>query len=151
MFSTVPNRLRALRELRSVSDALWLAYIGAVAAIVPLLVRLPVQRWAGLITHPPRSRPASGAEAERLERLVGLAPRIAGPLVRPGCLTRGLTLFWFLRRAGFEVELHFGLDPDDPVSVEGHCWLALDGDPFLEKVDPRPRFAEIYRLPLVAQ
>jgi hypothetical protein len=68
--------------------------------------------------------------------------------VRTGCLTRGITLFWFLRRAGVDVELTFGVDPV-ALDGEGHCWLTLDGEPFLEKVDPRARFTETYRLPLV--
>jgi hypothetical protein len=72
--------------------------------------------------------------------------------VRTGCLTRGVTLFWFLRRTGLDVELRFGLEVDEHgASKDGHCWLALDGEPFLEKVDPRPRFAELYRLPLEVQ
>lgn len=79
-----------------------------------------------------------------------LAPRIGRPLVRSGCLTRGVTLYWFLRRAGLEVELRFGLDPDDAGDLtDGHCWLTLDGEPYLEPRDPRPRFTEVYRLPLL--
>jgi hypothetical protein len=81
---------------------------------------------------------------------VQLAPRVGSPLVRTGCLTRGVTLFWFLRRAGLNVELRFGLNIADLGEPGGHCWLALHGEPFLEKVDPRLRFAELYRLPLQA-
>jgi hypothetical protein len=78
-----------------------------------------------------------------------LAPRIGRPLVGSGCLTRGLTLYWFLRRAGLDVELRFGLDPaHDGDLTDGHCWLTLDGAPYLEPRDPRPRFTELYRLPL---
>jgi hypothetical protein len=61
-----------------------------------------------------------------------------------------VTLFWFLRRAGLDVELVFGLDPAMGEAADGHCWLALAGEPFLEKVDPRSRFTEVYRLPLGA-
>jgi hypothetical protein len=92
---------------------------------------------------------ATRADIERLDRLTALAPRIAYPLVRTGCLTRGVTLFWFLRRAGLDVELRFGLDTGDIEAPDGHCWIALDGEPFLEKTDPRPRFVELYRLPRV--
>ncbi len=126
------------------------ARVGAFAAAVPLLMRLPLPRVAGLLTHAPRRPPPSAAEVERLERLIALAPRVARPLVRPGCLTRGVTLFWYLRRAGLDVELRFGLEPAHDSDTDGHCWLALDGEPFLEKRDPRPRFTELYRLPLPA-
>jgi hypothetical protein len=152
------DRLRALRQLRGGRDAVMLLRVGSFAATVPLLMRLPLPRLAAFLARPPRPSglrrpPPSEGEIERLERVISLAPRIAHPLVRHGCLTRGVTLFWFLRRAGVDVELRFGLDPDDPdapEAVDGHCWLALDGEPFLERRDPRPRFAELYRLPLRA-
>jgi Transglutaminase-like superfamily len=115
-------------------------------------MRLPLPHVAALLTRAPRQRSSrrgpSASEIERLDRLVAIAPRVAGPLVRTGCLTRGVTLFWFLRRAGLDVELRFGLDPRDAAASDGHCWLSVDGEPFLEKRDPRPRFAELYRLPL---
>ncbi len=128
--------------------------VAAFAVTVPLLMRLPLPRVAALLTRAPRRRggpdvrDGAAAEVERLDRLIALAPRVARPLVRSGCLTRSVTLFWFLRRAGLNVELSFGIDPGDEQTTDGHCWLVLDEEPFLEKVDPRPRFAEVYRLPL---
>jgi hypothetical protein len=148
LFSTVPNRARALSELRGARELLLFGYLTSFAACVPTLMRLPLPRVAALLTRPPRMRAARTADVERLDRLIALAPRVARPFVRTGCLTRGVTLFWFLRRAGLDVELRFGIDPADAGATDGHCWLSLDGEPFLEKVDPRPRFAEIYRLPL---
>lgn len=148
MFSTLPRRTRALSELRSAREVVELATLSAFASTVPLLMRLPLPRLAALLTRAPRRRSPRAGEVERLERLIALAPRVAAPLVRPGCMTRGVTLFWFLRRAGLDVELRFGLDPGDEQPTDGHCWLTLDGEPFLEKRDPRPRFAETYRLPL---
>jgi hypothetical protein len=149
LFSSLPSRLRALGELRDGREVLMFAGISAFGAAVPLLTRLPLPRLAALVTSvPPRRRPPSAGEVERLERLVALAPRVGRPLVRGGCLTRGMTLFWFLRRAGLNVELRFGLDPAPSEDTDGHCWLTLDGEPFLEKQDPRPRFTETYRLPL---
>lgn len=154
MFVTLRSRAGALRELRGPADAWLLVRVCAFGAAVPLLMRLPLPRLAVLLTRAPRRRPPqrrpSPSEIDRLERLVAIGPRVAGPLVRPGCLTRGVTLFWFLRRAGLEVELRFGLDPRDAADTDGHCWLSVDGEPFLEKRDPRPRFAELYRLPLAA-
>lgn len=122
--------------------------VGAFAAAVPVLMRLPLPRVAALISRPTRRSPPSATEVERLERVTALAPRVAGPVVRRGCLTRGVTLFWFLRRAGLDIELRFGIDPADGEDTDGHCWLSLDGEPFLERSDPRPRFVELYRLPL---
>jgi hypothetical protein len=130
-------------------DWLVLMRIAPFAALVPALMRLPLPRLAALVTRPPHSRRPMAAEIERLERVMTLAPRISRPLVRSGCLTRGLTLYWFLRRAGLDVELRFGLDPNDGGDpTDGHCWLTLSGEPYLEPRDPRLRFSEIYRLPL---
>jgi Transglutaminase-like superfamily len=140
------DRLAALRELRDLRELALIARIVPFAATVPLLMRLPLPRVAALVVRSPRSS-APPADIERLAALVALAPRVAHPLVRTGCLTRGVTLFWLLRRRGYDVELRFGVDPG---AADGHCWLALGGEPFLERVDPRPRFAELYRLPLPA-
>jgi len=151
--TSVRDRAYALTLLRGPRDWLVLAQIGAFASAVPALMRLPLPRLAALITSPPHSRSPSPAEIERLDRVMTLAPRIGRPLVRSGCLTRGVTLYWFLRRAGLDVELRFGLDPNggEPADLsDGHCWLTLDGEPYLERRDPRPRFTELYRLPLAA-
>lgn len=113
-------------------------------------MRLPLPRLARLVTRPPGAHLPAPGELERIDRLVTLAPRLVHPIVRTGCLTRGLTLYWFLRRSGFDAELRFGIDPSGAESTDGHCWVALDGEPILERRDPRPRFAETYRLPLTA-
>jgi len=139
-------RLRGFGQLRGPGELWLLARVSAFGALVPLLMRLPLPRLARLVTRPVAFPAPSAAEVERLERLVALAPRLARPLVRTGCLTRGVTLFWFLRRAGLDVELRFGIDPAGV--ADGHCWLTLDGEPFLERRDPRPHFTETYRLPL---
>ena len=57
-----------------------------------------------------------------------------------------MTLFYFLRRAGADVELVFGMGKhgDD---YAGHCWLVKDGEPFLEQKDPRQKFATMYAIP----
>jgi hypothetical protein len=144
------HRLRVFRDLHGVTELLLLLRLGAFAATVPCLMRLPLTRLSTLLTRPAGSRHPTASEIERLDRLVSLAPRLAHPLVRSGCLTRGVTLFWFLRRAGLDVELAFGLDAGQDRAVDGHCWLTLGGEPFLEKRDPRSQFAELYRLPLRA-
>jgi hypothetical protein len=146
----MPRRLLALREVRGAGEALLFARVLVFAAAVPTLMRLPLPRLAALLTRRPRRPPASAAEIERLERLTALAPRVGHPLVRSGCLTRGVTLFWFLRRAGLDVQLNFGLDSDGSHPPDGHCWLSIRDEPFLEKRDPRPYFTEQYRWPVPA-
>ena len=67
------------------------------------------------------------------------------PFVRPGCLTRGVTLYYALRRAGDDVSLCFGVGTDEG-EVAGHCWLDKAGEPLLERVDPLSKFTEVVRL-----
>jgi hypothetical protein len=66
--------------------------------------------------------------------------------IRRKCLTRGLTLYYFLRRIGFDVVLCFGMGIING-EFAGHCWLIKDGEPFMETKDPRPVFAVIYSIP----
>lgn len=134
-----PRRHRGLRE------TLLLLRIYAFAAVVPALLRLKLSRLSWLLE--PRHVPAVPDEA-RAKAVVDAATRVlesGRPFVRPGCLTRGLTLFYFLRRTGMDVSLEFGIGQVEGEPT-GHCWLVKDGEPFLEKEDPRPLFTEVCRL-----
>jgi hypothetical protein len=91
-------------------------------------------------------RSGSRAEIDDIVTAVDLAMRVGRPLVRPGCLTRGITLYRTLRSAGVDVTLCFGVGkPED--GFIGHCWLTKDGTPFLEARDPRTLYRETYRIP----
>ena len=142
--SRLANRLAPVRRLGSPADALLFGRIVLFAAAVPLLVRLPLPRLHALIE--PRS-PARRPEPARVRKIVAYvddAVRLGWPIVRRGCLTRGLTRYHFLRRAGLDVALCFGAGAPQG-EFAGHCWLVLDGEPFLEDRDPRPVIAELYR------
>jgi hypothetical protein len=81
--------------------------------------------------------------AERIIRHTDFVCRKGRRLIARLCLTRGLTLFYFLRRAGVNATLVFGAGTvrDD---FAGHCWLVRNGEPYLERVDPRILFTPIY-------
>lgn len=124
---------------------LLLLRIYLVAVAVPLLLRLRLTR-VSLLFEPRRPRSRVDDEREReLIRAVEWVMKSGWPLVRPGCLTRGFTLLYFLRRAGVEVELFFGVGKLDG-RAEAHCWLVRDGEPYLESTDPRLSFTEVCRL-----
>lgn len=113
---------------------------------VPFLLRRGPERMAKLLEPSPPPPPAADpAAAEALARRIDRWLRAGWPLVRRGCLTRGITRYWFLRRAGFEVSLRFGVGEVNG-AFEGHCWLVRDGRPFLEKQDPRPIYTEMWRV-----
>jgi hypothetical protein len=114
------------------------------ATAVPLLLRLKLSRLQPLLE--PKALPLT-PEPARVQKIVSLVDavlQIGKPLVRPGCLTRGVTLYYFLSRSGLEVTLCFGMGTVRDEFV-GHCWLSRDGEPFLEETDPRPRFTEVHR------
>ena len=90
---------------------------------------------------PPPAPEEVAALVRRIDRLI----RSGRPLVRSGCLTRGLTLYRFLRRAGADVSLRFGAGSMDG-GFAAHCWLVYQGEPLMEKKDPREDFVETWRI-----
>ena len=48
------------------------------------------------------------------------------------CLRRSLLRYYFLRRAGLPLVIHFG-DRRLGEDIAGHAWLTLDGQPYHEK------------------
>jgi len=117
------------------------------AAAVPLLLRfrklpnLPgLLEPRGAIPPPPDPEAVAGL-VRRIDSLL----HAGRPLVRSGCLVRGLTLYHFLRRTGAPVSLHFGMGEMNG-SMAGHCWLVYLGEPLAEPRDPRPLFSETWRI-----
>ncbi len=84
--------------------------------------------------------------------LAGCVDRVTrwGHGLTGGCLVRGMTLYYFLRRMSYDVTLQFGVG-EVSGRIQGHCWLLLDGEPFLEKCDPRDLFGEIYHIPVTGR
>jgi transglutaminase superfamily protein len=147
--SSLPSSSSTAGSVPSVSQIAFQTRVAVVAALVPLLVRLPLPRLARLLE--PRRRPERTAAelsdlANRVDKALLRAPRV----VRRGCLTRGVTLYYFLRRAGADVSLAFGMSKNGEPFV-GHCWLVEAGEPFLERKDPREKFTEVYRIPYGAR
>jgi hypothetical protein len=138
--------VRRLSEIRTPADALLVAQILVIAALIPLLMRLPLERVRDVL-DPRGVLPRPDAIRERhVLALVSLVLDFGRPVLRPTCLTRGITRYYALRRAGVEVALAFGLGQATGDTVDGHCWLVRDGAPFLETRDPRRLFTEMYRI-----
>jgi hypothetical protein len=151
-WASLRRRLAGLRELRRPGQWWLFARVFCFAAAVPLLFSLKfgvITRWLERRTRVSSKSAVDLAKVEPIIRCVELARVIGGPLVCPRCLTRGVTLYFFLRRAGLPVSLCFGdaMKKGDIVQMVGHCWLVKDGEPFLENNDPRPQFRLVYSLP----
>jgi hypothetical protein len=129
---------------RSIPDVFLFFQVLFFAAAVPFLLRLKLARVKALL----EPRIPSSAERNRVSQIteyVEMSIRKGRPLVRPGCLTRGVTRYYFFRRDGMDVSLCFGIGQVKKEFV-GHCWLVKDGVPFMEARDPRPLYAEMYRI-----
>lgn len=125
----------------------------AFALTVPLQVRLSWPRLDSLLERrfagEGRTVSLMPTDWDRV-RCIQSALVFGSPFVRTSCLTRGMTLYYFLRRAGIAVTLCFGIRRrGGELTVErGHCWLELEGAPILETADPLAGFLPICRLPL---
>jgi hypothetical protein len=131
--------------MRYISNAVLFLRIFAFAAAVPYLLRLKLSRVGGVLEPGGNSVAVQEDSVRKITAYIETAIRRGKPLVRRGCLTRGLTRYYFLRRAGMDVALCFGMGRLDK-GFMGHCWLVKDGKPFLETEDPGPRYAEMYRI-----
>lgn len=134
------------RSIGAPSDLAVAVATAAVGVSVPVLLRLDLARLERLLRLR-RARPAPPPERiEHLVRLIDGTRSRARPMLRPGCLTRGLTRWAVLGWAGVPVDLVFGFGRPGTGPAAGHCWLERDGQPFLEPTDPRPVFTETFRM-----
>jgi hypothetical protein len=144
-WSPLARRLAVVRDVHRRGDTVLFAHSFCVALATPLLLRLSLPRLDALLewtaARSPRARRSPDAVAATVLDML----QAGRPIVRRGCLTRGLTLYYFLRRAGVDVILTFGMGRvSGGDGFDGHCWLVLDGEPYLEPRDPRPDFAAMY-------
>src|SRR5258706_4950809 len=105
-----PDRARAISRLDGPLDLLLIFRILVYAAALPMLTRIKLTSW---------TRFAGGRHVERLgvrpeaeQKTIDYVEAVLiafRPMVRPGCLVRGLTLYHFLRQAGVDVSLTFGV------------------------------------------
>jgi hypothetical protein len=145
-WSNVIRRLSVARELAGRGDPLLTLHIILFAAAVPALLRLKIARLQSLLERAGIATAANPARVQKVISRVESVLQLGGPLYRRKCLSRGLTLFYFLRKEGVDVTLCFGMGKVAG-EFEGHCWLVKDGEPFLEAEDPRSFFTAIHSIP----
>lgn len=133
--------------MTTVSKAFLFSRVFLFAALVPVLMRFRIAQVAAVL-EPGRKKGVVDPElTKRILAYIETAIRRGRPLIRPGCLTRGLTRYYFLRRAGLDVSLHFGMGGvGKEKEFVGHCWLVKAGEPYLEWQDPRPLYVEMYHV-----
>lgn len=76
----------------------------------------------------------TGRTQESMEQVVYYVDRWLAMfpyLPKGSCFPRALALYWFARRGGIPVQFRCGVMKIDQ-RLEGHAWLMLDGQDFLE-------------------
>ena len=111
----------------------------AVALASPLIARLPPRRLERVL----RIADGGGAPDTAAPAAAERALALTGRVIRHTCYTRGITRYLLLRHGRSGLSLVFGLDA---LSREGHCWLLLDGRPYLEGDGPHPRFVPVWHV-----
>lgn len=144
-FYWMHRRIEILTRLHGPQEWSTFAQALALGLLIPLLLRLQLPTLVGWLegrsaAKEPTSRP------ERIGQVVLWALEFGRPLVRSGCLVRGLSLYGLLRRRGHMVSLCFGMAPWRQ-GFTGHCWLTLQGQPFLEPEGAGPEFRPVLRFP----
>jgi hypothetical protein len=140
-----------LSRLDGSLDLLLVARILIYAVAVPVLTRSKPASWERFAGGGREALPAlrPGAEQKTVDHVDAVLTAFR-PVVRPGCLVRGLTLYHFLRGVGVDVSLSFGVGRAGG-SFTGHCWLVKDGRPFREPDRPDHVYTETFRLPMVGK
>lgn len=140
----------ALRRVDWRQDGWLFLRMATLATLTPLLMRGRLDRVSRWLTVTPTTLPpapwSQEVELARRLRCMAVLMAVGRPLLQPRCLTRGVTLYYFLRRSGLPVELHFGVQQRN-TSFTGHCWLVLAGQPFAEPGDPTVAYTTVYKLP----
>ncbi|MCI0398579.1 MAG: lasso peptide biosynthesis B2 protein [Chloroflexi bacterium] len=118
-----PGRRALLQEMR------------AFVRQLPDRMRVPLPEvMAQLTAEDSPARPEK--EQERVIRdLADLATLLERRSPLGVCLRRSLTRYYFLRRAGLPVAVHFGarfVDGKPDRAITGHAWLTLDGKAYYE-------------------
>ena len=107
-------------------------HVWLLATLIPLLEKFIPLKWLlRLLTPPSRFKPYAGTSPEEISRLV--AHRLCEPrnMRRRACLRQGLTLFHFLKLAGWPAVLRIGVfSPGlDNRRMHAHCWVTLNDVP----------------------
>ncbi len=101
----------------------------ALARELPGRLDQPLPAALQLLTPPAAPQPLDPAT---MRQLVDALTAFGAGRPLGICLRRSLLRYYFLRRAGLPVVIHFGARRlgDD---IAGHAWLTLDGQPYYEK------------------
>ena len=144
--SKASRRINVLKKLPKPDYGFLYFRIFCFVLATPLLLQLRLPQLRTLLES---KKPQTYVDIGRIEYILNSIDtilQIGWPVIQKQCYPRGLTLYYFLNRAGLNVGLNFGAEKIND-SLSGHCWLVKDGEPFSELEDPRTHYKEIYHFP----
>jgi len=141
------QQIRLLKDPRNLSLFLKIMLGVAVFRVLILRMKLP-SLLESLDRSSPLRRPFEKGDLDRARLAWKYANFFLLRCLRAKnpCLLRCLTLFRLFRKAGFDVQIYFGVKKNASL-LEGHSWLLLNGDLLLEQGDPQITYTEIYSYP----
>jgi hypothetical protein len=146
----VYRRLEVLKYLPNPTRRFQFLRIFLFMLTVPWLLRLRLPRLEALLNSEQKKQLGDDWDVSEVESIIcntNRALRIGWPFVHSFCLSRGITLYYFLRKAGMNVGLDFGVSELGDEPLAGHCWLVWAGEPLAEPVDPRQIYVTTFRFP----
>ncbi len=132
------------KNFSSVQDAVLFMQMFSLVTVLPAMLKLlSIPRLMKLLTPRDMTIPLNHDTFEVRDKIVKYADYILGRsfwIFKSTCLKRSLVLYHFLRRAGINVQICFGVryKEDSPrkgssKELEGHAWLLCMGEIFLER------------------
>ena len=144
--SKVYRRVRVIKGLLKPDYGFLYLRIFCFVLATPMLLRMRLPQLRTLFKPKKTHASVDQAKIEYIITSVDTILQIGWPVINKLCYPRGLTLYYFLNRAGLNVGLYFGAEKSQD-DLTGHCWLVKDGEPFSEPEDPRTHYKEIYQFP----
>ena len=108
--------------------------------IIPLSKLLP---WLS------RSKQSTDQRLDELQIMTCFTDRLLTlfPYHEKGnCLPRTCILYWLAPRYGFSVKFHCGIRKGE-TGLDGHAWLTMNGQPFLESTQQSHHMVETFSYP----
>lgn len=121
----------------------------AFLAATPLLMRFySLDQFLSLITPSPKRHCNSNSQStsSRINQLGSFLLKRDCLFLKKTCLKRSLLLYYFLRKNGIEVQIHFGVKKCGSY-LAGHSWLTLKGNLFMDKKRVAVAFTPIISYP----
>lgn len=124
----------------------------AFAAVMPILMKyFSLERVLDVLTpyEKRQTHKTSRASAKKIVHLGMLLLKRNRFFLKNSCLKRSLLLYYFLRKNGIAVQIHFGVKKLDD-NLTGHSWLTQGGNLIADREQHRKAFTEVVSFPAIS-